>query len=177
MKNFLAGANGTCLTKIVLVGISGTGKTTLSQELAFRTGLPLYPMDSLIWRENWEESLEPEIQQSLERIAETDCWIVEGWIDHYSQLLLEQSELVVYLDFPGWCAVLGGLQRWWRYRGKRRPELPDGCNESLDLSFLTTMWLRSERPHIESILASYPPERLVRVRSRSEAKLFLSSSK
>lgn len=163
-----------CPKKILVMGISGTGKSTLSRELAATTGLPLVHMDSLIWRESWQEAPEQDVQQALEDIAATERWVVEGWIDHYSHPLLAQADLVVYLDFPGWRAAWGGVQRWWRYQGKCRPELPEGCVESLDLRYLKTMLLRHERPHIEAILAQVKPKTVVRVRSREEGKRLIA---
>jgi adenylate kinase family enzyme len=165
-----------CPKKILVIGISGTGKSTLSRELAAATGLPLTHMDSLIWRESWQEAPEQDVQQALERVALTESWVVEGWIDYYSHALLAQADLVVYLDFPGWRAAWGGVQRWWRYRGKRRPELPEGCVESLELRYLKTMLLRHERPHIEAVLAQVRPKNLVRVRSRQEGRRYLSQA-
>ncbi len=162
-----------CPKKILIIGISGTGKSTLGQELATTTGLPLTPMDSLIWHENWQEAPEQDVQQALERIALTESWIVEGWIDHYSHGLLAQADLIVYLDLPGWRAVWGGVQRWWRYRGKRRPEMPEGCVEGFDLRYFKTMLLRYERPHIEAVLAKVRPKNVVRVASRTAAQQFI----
>lgn len=153
---------------IVVIGISGTGKSTISRKLAALKGLPLYHMDSIIWNENWMESDDQTIQLLLEKIADTDGWIVEGWVDQYSKTILERADLILYLDYPGWLALCGGLQRWWCYRGTKRPEMPDGCNESLDLEYLRKMLYRQERPHIERILAELKPRNVLRVTSRHE---------
>lgn len=143
--------------RIVIVGISGTGKSTLGRKLAGRLNLPLHHMDSLIWKPNWQEASEEEIGKALDAIAETDSWIVEGWIDTYSTPLLERATQIIYLDFPGWQAALGGLKRARTYRGTKRPEMPEGCTEDFDLKFLKVMLLRQERPHIERILATANP--------------------
>lgn len=158
---------------IVLIGISGTGKSTLSQRLALLTGLTLHHMDSIIWSENWVESTEEEIISSLDKIANSNGWIVEGWIDQYSKTILERANLILYLDYPGWLAMWGGIQRWWSYRGKKRPEMPNGCNESLDLKFLQTMFYRKERPHIEKILTQFNVRNVYRIMSRNELEMCL----
>lgn len=59
------------------------------------------------------ESDDQTIQLLLEKIADTDGWIVEGWVDQYSKTILERADLILYLDYPGWLALWGGLQRWW----------------------------------------------------------------
>jgi len=159
--------------RIIIVGISGTGKSTISRKLAALTGLSLYHMDSIIWSENWAETDHQSIRKTLEEISDTDGWIIEGWIDQYSETILERADLLIYLDFPGWLAMWGGLQRWLVDRGDRRAELPRGCRERLDLGYLRTMFSRLERPHIEAILAEFKPKNILRVMSRHEAKLLL----
>ena len=162
--------------KFVVIGISGTGKTKLSKKIAALTDLPLYHMDRIIWKENWVESDEQSIRHTLDAIADTDRWIVEGWIDQYSKTIVKQADMVVYLDFPGWLAMYGGLQRWFRYRGKPRPELPTGCDEEFSWRYLCTMFMRLERPHIEGLLAELKPNRVMRIKTRGEAnRLFCSS--
>lgn len=160
--------------KIAIVGISGTGKSTTGRKLSQTTGLPLYHIDSLIWKENWKESSADEVEKALTRIAQTDGWIVEGWLDEYSKPVLERADLVIYLDYPGWDAMRGGLQRWWCHRGSKRPELPNGCYESLSLKYLWVMLRRRERPHIERLLAHFNPQKIVRTSSRRQTKVQLS---
>lgn len=159
--------------RIVIVGISGTGKSTLGRKLAGRLDLPLHHMDSLIWKPNWQEASEEEIGKALDAIAETDSWIVEGWIDTYSQPLLDRATQILYLDFPGWQAALGGLKRARTYRSTRRPEMPEGCTEDFDPKFLKVMLLRQERPHIKRILATADQTIIKRLTSRRAVEKFL----
>ena len=88
------------------------------------------------------------------------------------QPLLEGAEAIIYLDYPGWLAAVGGLQRWWRHKGSTRPEMPDGCTERFDLRFLHCMFFRLDRPHIEKLLAGVPAAKIRRVRSRREPGRF-----
>lgn len=158
------------MNKIVIIGISGTGKSALGCRLADRSGLTLHHMDAIIWSPYWIETSEESIRAALAKIATSEKWIVEGWVDFYSQDILRQSDLVLYLDYPGWLAACGGVQRWWKQKGKKRPEMPEGCIEGFDLLFLQEMFGRKERPHIEAVLAETPGLNIVRVRSRRETE-------
>jgi adenylate kinase family enzyme len=160
--------------KIAVIGISGTGKSTISRKIADSTKLPLYHMDTIIWKENWVEADSSSIEKSLETISKTNAWVIEGWIDHYSKGFLESADTIIYLDYPGWLAMWGGLMRWWRYRGKIRPELPRGCHDSLNFKYLKVMFQRKERPHIEILLADWKLVNVVRCRSRQETEHALS---
>jgi len=152
--------------RIVVVGISGTGKSRLARRLASASRLPLHHMDTLIWRPNWVEADRASIATAVTRIAAEPQWIVEGWVDDYSSNLLDVADHIVDLDFPGWLAALGGVERWWRHRGAARPELPPGCTEKWNWDYLVTMLLRRERRHLDQVLAG---RRVTRLRSRRTA--------
>lgn len=156
------------IKRTVVIGISGTGKSTLGRWMAERTKLPIYHMDSLQFGEDWKKTEPREIEKSLERISQTDRWIVEGWIDTYSKSIFDRADLILYLDYPGWLAMWGGLKRWWMYRGTQRPEMPAGCEEFLNPSYLKIMLHREERPHIENLLQLFKHKNVVRCSSRKE---------
>src|SRR5215468_9040504 len=152
--------------RIVVVGISGTGKSRLARRLASASRLPLHHRDTRIWRPDWVEADRAPIATAVTRIAAEPQWIVEGWVDDYSSDLLDVADHIVDLDFPGWLAALGGVERWWRHRGAARPELPPGCTEKWNWDYLMTMLLRRERRHLDQVLAG---RRVTRLRGRSRA--------
>ena len=157
-----------------MIGISGTGKSSLSTKIGQLTGIPVYHMDGLIWKEQWKESSTEEITDSLKQILSADRWIIEGWIDQYSSEALKAATTIIYLDYSGWLAFWRGIKRWWTYRGKQRPEMPAGCNESLNLKYLRTILSRQERPHIEKILAELSLPRLVRCATTTKTEKWLA---
>ena len=161
------------MRRLAVVGISGTGKTALGARIAAQTGLPVYPIDAIIWSPGWTETPEHQIEAALARIAAAENWIVEGWIDRYSLGLLHRCDVILDLDYPGRVAALGVVRRWLAYRGRRRPELPVGCVESLDPGSLRDALQRRERPHVAAILAQVNGVEILRVRSRAELERVL----
>lgn len=152
--------------RVIIVGISGTGKSTLSRLMHEKTKIPLFHMDSIIWGNNWQEKVSSEVTREINAITKADEWIVEGWVDQYSTPLLEKSQVILYLDYPGYLAAWGGFKRWASDNGRIRPEMPDGCIEKLNFSFLTTMLFRKERPHIETVLSGINSKKIIRSKSR-----------
>lgn len=153
-------------SRIAVVGISGTGKSRLARRLASASGLPLHHMDTMIWRPDWVEADRASIATALARLAREPRWILEGWVDDYSSDLLDVADHIIDLDFPGWLAALGGVERWCRYRGAVRPELPAGCTEKWNWDYLATMLLRRERRHLDQVLAG---RRVTKLHSRRAA--------
>ena len=62
--------------------------------------------------------------------------------------------------------------------GEHRPDLPDGCREEVQLSFLRWMWgyPKRVRPRVLAILAALGPEVAVHhLRSDDDVRRFLES--
>lgn len=162
----------TQLKKILILGISGTGKTRLARQLSERLKLPLTHYDTLVWREGWQERSEEEIKKELERVLEKEQWIIEGYVHPLAQEKLTQADQVLYLDYSGMEAFWGALQRWWQYRNRTRPEIAKGCIETWDWKFLKRIWNQEERPEIEKILQDFE-NKVTRLKNRKETQQFL----
>ena len=120
------------MSKILIIGISGTGKTRLAKKLSDSLKIPVTHCDEFVWCENWREEDEKIVEQKLEEVVKKDKWIIEGFIHPAAKSKLKNADTVIYLDYSGLQAMLGGLYRWWQHRGKTRPEMATGCIETFD---------------------------------------------
>jgi hypothetical protein len=82
---------------------------------------------------------------------------------------------VIYLDYPGYLTFWGGLQRWQKFRGKVRPEMPAGNTETLGWKFLITLPRRDERPEIETAIKGHEAK-IVRLKSRKATEAYLNQA-
>lgn len=138
--------------KILILGISGTGKTFLSDKLSKLLDIPVYHLDKYIWKENWVEASQEELRKNVLEIVSKDKWIIEGWISPLAAEKIVEADMVLYLDYSGFRAVFGGIKRWWKNRGRVRREMPAGCIEKFDYKYLKVMFKRLERPEIEEAI-------------------------
>jgi len=159
--------------KILIIGISGTGKTRLANKLSAILNIPVAHYDEFVWEKNWTEVDSKIVEQKLEEEMKNDKWIIEGFIHPAAKSKLEKADLVVYLDFSGFQSTLGGLSRWWKYRGKTRPELAPGCIEKLDWDYLKVMWNRGERLEIEEAIQGFE-DKITRLHSRHDVNKYLA---
>ena len=82
--------------RLNVTGNAGSGKSTLSQRLAFELNLPLVEMDRIIWHPGWQ-STPPEVcREQLSRLLQSDTWVLDG----VSRLGRQEADLIVFLDFP-----------------------------------------------------------------------------
>jgi adenylate kinase family enzyme len=117
--------------RILVYGVTGSGKTKLAAALAERTGLPWYSVDDVIgWEPGWTEVDRTEQRRRAERICSGDRWILDTAYSHWRDVVCARVQLVVALDYPR--AV--SLARLIRRTGARlvtRGEVCNGNRESL----------------------------------------------
>ncbi len=90
------------MRRVVVVGSSGSGKTTVARELASALGVKYVELDALHHGPNWTEASAEELREAVTREIEgVDSWVVDG--NYHGKLgtfVLERADTVVWLDLP-----------------------------------------------------------------------------
>lgn len=142
------------LRKVVVVGVSASGKTTFSRKLSEKLAIPLTAIDAIMWNPGWEYIGDVETRAKLMEIGSGDEWIIEGYImKDVRAFLFEKADAIIYLDYTGICAAVRYIKRWWCYRTSPRPELP-GSPEKFSLKFLWLVYTKGEAISLNKYLAS-----------------------
>ncbi len=123
------------MQRVLIIGSPGAGKSTLSHAIAERTGFPLYHMDKLHWLPGWTERDRAEGLAEVHQVLAQDRWIIDGNYGSSLPIRIKRADTVVWLDYPTWRCLGRALKRWWRYRGRTRPDMTEGCPERLNLGF------------------------------------------
>lgn len=157
------------IQKIAIIGISGSGKSSLSRVLHNKTGLPVFHMDAIFWRGNWEPVPEAEcLEQHAKLLRENDRWIIEGYIDASMAARLVEADRIIYIDLPGYTCALRVLKRVFKHRNESRPELPKEALERFSLKFFWRVLRANERTEITRALAGIDTAKVTRVRTASD---------
>jgi adenylate kinase family enzyme len=86
------------MQRVVIVGTSGAGKTTLGKRLAKKLEARFIELDALHWQENWTPN--PNFAAAVAKALEAERWVVDG---NYSSKLqdsvLEQADTLIWLDY------------------------------------------------------------------------------
>lgn len=166
------------MQRVAVLGSGGAGKTTVALELGKRTGLPVVHLDPLYWAPGWVQRTPEEFGLALEAAVAGERWILDGnvlWGDA-DDPRFRRADTVVFLDLPRLTCITRAAARRLRDRGRRRPDLPEGCREEFELSFFRWMWgyPKQVRPRVLAILAGLDPEVAVHhLRSDAEVRRFL----
>jgi adenylate kinase family enzyme len=67
------------MRKVVVVGVSGNGKTTLSRRLAVQLSVPYTELGALNHLPGWVEASEQQLRSSVEAAIDgSDAWVLDG---------------------------------------------------------------------------------------------------
>lgn len=129
-------------SRIMVVGCSGGGKTTLSLKLASRFGLQYQSIDRDVrWLPGWKERERTAQHALLQDLITQDRWIMDGSNPSTFDLRLPRTDIVIWVRMSRWVCLLGVARRVARYYGRVRPAMAEGCPEPLpDRAFMEYIW-------------------------------------
>jgi adenylate kinase family enzyme len=86
--------------RIVVYGVTGSGKSTLSRIIAERRGLPHIPTDELGWGPGWT-ALDPEpVDRMMDELTSGDSWVADSFWGRTTAELVPKVDLMIGLDLP-----------------------------------------------------------------------------
>lgn len=145
------------MKRILILGCSGAGKTTLSLAIAARTGLPVIHLDKHYWRAGWVEPSKEEWRAQVAALTAQPEWIMDG---NYGGTIVERlavADTAIVLDFPTATCLWRVAKRIAAGYGRTRPDLADGCPEQIDLAFFryVATFRRNQRPRLMAALDAF----------------------
>lgn len=148
--------------RILVVGCSGGGKTTLSRRLCARFGFDYISIDRDVrWLPGWQQRNKAEQRALISQQVQGTRWVMDGISISSLDLRLPRTDLVLWVRVPRHVALLGIAKRVLRNYGKVRFGMPEGCAEQLpDREFLSYIWNfeRKESPRLEQNFERLAPD-------------------
>lgn len=78
--------------RIVVLGTTGSGKTTLAKAIGSRLGILYFEMDALHWNLGWVSTPVPEFRQKVEAATQGVCWVMEGQYTAVCDIYLSRAD-------------------------------------------------------------------------------------
>lgn len=155
------------VNKISIIGGSGTGKTTLANNLGKELNLPIYHIDGIHHLENWQIRDNAERDKIILDKVKEEKWVMDGTYRSTLKTRLENSDLIIYLDYSSIAQVKGALGRYVKNHGKEKPEIP-GCKEKMSFEFFLFVckWRKSKRPAIIESLKNIDKDKVLIFKNR-----------
>ena len=97
--------------RVLLHGVTGSGKTTLARRLSDVTGLPWTEADTVNWLPGWQQRALEDQRERITALCSQDAWILDSAYGSWVDLVLPRTELVVALDWPRWRSLARLVRR------------------------------------------------------------------
>ena len=126
------------MQRVIVAGVSGSGKTTFARELGVRAGLPYHEMDALFHGPEWQPI--PTFEDDVARIVAGERWVFDS--HGYAQvrdLMWSRADTVVWLRFSRAVVMSRVLRRSFHRAWTGRPMF-NGNTETF------RRWLDPEHP-------------------------------
>jgi adenylate kinase family enzyme len=167
----------------VVIGTSGSGKSTAARLLAEKLSLPLIDSDNLNWMAGWKEKDHALFKKELLEALQVEAWVLDGAYARVREDVLPLAQGVLWLD-TGYLTCLSRvifrtLLRWWK-----KEELWDAKNrERLGMLFekdglpwwVASTWHRRRKDFEERMKAERSGLIWMRVRTKQDLEKFLKS--
>jgi len=88
--------------RIVVVGTSGAGKTTLARRIAALLDLPHIELDAFNWQSGWRDLTRHDPEEFVRRVAEAiepEAWVVDGNYGPVRDMVWPRATHLVWLDY------------------------------------------------------------------------------
>lgn len=85
--------------RIVVVGVSGSGKSRAASRLAQLLNYPLIELDSIHWLANWQELPRPEIRLRVAELINTPTWVIDGNYSYLRDITWANADALIWLNY------------------------------------------------------------------------------
>ena len=164
------------MSRVVILGIAGGGKSTLARRIAAALGLPLHQMDKIGWLPGWRLADNARVNAMHDRILSSSRWIIDGYGSRESmERRCDEADTLILIDQPAW------RHYWWAYKRnigllfRHNPDLPDGCSKwpLWKMMYRVVRQTRqTELPRLRQLLADRPQKTQFILRSPGDIEAF-----
>lgn len=176
------------MERIVVVGSSGSGKTTTALAIANKLALPHLEMDAIMHADGWNSATDEEFGQALREFVAQDRWVVDGnYTSHgTTEIVWPRADTFVWVD-PSKRLVMSRVIRRTLKRTLTRERLWNGLTEPFSNLYkrdpyeniIVWAWTRFERVRERyeeaSADGSWAHATVHRLRTPGEARRFVAA--
>jgi adenylate kinase family enzyme len=167
------------MRRVLVIGPGGSGKSTFARRLGQKLGIAVKHLDSYYWRAGWTKPSNEDWLKTVNELLSGESWIIDGNFGGTLPMRVERCDTIIFLDMPRLLCLWRVTKRRLTHRNRSRPDMAEGCNEKLDLDFISWVWnyASRSRPKVVKLLnEKKSSKKIVWLRSSAEVERFLSNT-
>jgi adenylate kinase family enzyme len=172
--------------RIVVVGTTSSGKSTLAEQLAEIIGGDYIELDALYWEPNWTPAEPFDFFVRVEEAISSEAWVAAGNYHVVRDIIWQRAEVIIWLDYPFqvvfWRLLTRTIHRaltqeelWNGNRESFWPHLKLWSDESLFHWLFKTYWRRKREYPILFAYPEYTHLKIVHFKHPKEAEQWLKN--
>ena len=166
------------MSRILVIGNAGGGKSVLARKLAAKRGLPYREVDTIVWQPGWVMVPQDEYDAAHAALIAEDSWVLDGlgWTHSLPERFARASEIIL-IDMPIWMHFWLAAERQFQWAQGRLENPVAGIAEMpTTRAMFETLWETDQEmvPEIRRLtdLAEREGKLVTRIRSVEELDVF-----
>ena len=156
--------------RVLVIGPPGAGKSTFAKALQRITGLPLYHLD-LVWYKEYKTRVSrEEFDSQVGEILKRDEWILDGNFQRTMEMRVKACDTVFLLDYPVEVCLAGIEERVAKKRDDFR-WVDREVNQELVQKVLD--FSKDKLPRTHELMKKYPDKNFIIFKTREESERYL----
>jgi adenylate kinase family enzyme len=170
------------MQRIVIIGTSCSGKTTLAKSISLKLNIKHIELDELYWKANWVERETDDFKKIVVEEIKAENWVVDGNYSVIREVLWSRSTTIIWLSYPFVTVFYRAISRSIK-RLVTKEIICAGNTESFKRSFFSKksiiLWVinthRKKREQYSKVLynGSFLLKRVIELKSQSETDKFI----
>ncbi len=100
------------MKRILVLGRSGSGKTTFSDKLGKALDRKVVHLDNLFWKPGWERAFTAtEWENEVQELISEDEWIIDGNYHNTLEMRLKRADAVFLFEINPFLSIMQALKR------------------------------------------------------------------
>ena len=164
------------MKKVIVLGNSGSGKSTFTTLLADKLHIDFLHLDPLVYKYSWDNPEFEEMEKKVEELIYKDSWIIDGNFLNNALNRFKECDTIVFLDLNRFVCMNSVIKRHKKYKGKHRDSRSDDCDEKLTLSYLKWVvrdFYKTSRKIILKHIKDHPEKKVVILKNRRQVNNYL----
>ena len=91
--------------RILIYGVTGSGKSTAALRVGEITGLPVTLVDDLTWQPGWVAVDADRQRELISEITSGERWVLDSSYGAWLDVVLPRVQLIIGLDYPRWFSL------------------------------------------------------------------------